>query len=88
MGRGMQRDPDIRPHLESRFIGGGCVSAMEGEMTQGEIASRFDGIVAAVRSALDDGKCSLATLQTAQKRLANLVYEIDQTAIIAEIGDA
>jgi hypothetical protein len=80
-------DPDIRPHLESRIIGGGCVAEMEGAMTQAEILHRWDSINAPVKSAADDGAVTLATLQTAQKRLANLVYEIDRAAIIAEIGD-
>jgi len=82
-----QHDPDIRPHLESRFIGGGCVAAMEGSMTQAEIMHRWDSINAAVKSAADDGNVTLANLQIAQKRLANLVYEIDQTAIIAELSE-
>lgn len=79
--------PDIRAHLSSfaRFQGGGCIAAMEGKVTQGEIASRIDGIFATLKTALDAGTCDLRTIQIAQKRLANIAYEIDRDAIVEEI---
>lgn len=83
-------DPDISPHLVAfkRFIGGGCVSAMEGRMTSTEIAHRWDSIAAPFKTAAADGSLTIATLQIAQKRLANLIYEIDREAIIQEIEGA